>query len=198
MKSGDEETKIEYRTDSIIATETKSLNFIQRRICKMNAQALPLLMRLEINASGSQWVQYKYEYNGTGVDKVGEFQLCQYCHFHFQNIPGAMATLTGVKKGPNTRKFEYYNDNPLCGRWILMFEMLSLSGGIEMLSLNGAVELVRNRNLLKKMEHTLENIGSYSMLYEYEFDKDGKIENIHVLNSNTNTSTQFACQYRCN
>jgi hypothetical protein len=193
----DRQIKYEYRADSVIATERKNLSFVQRVIYKLNAQGLPVLMRQESNASGTQWYQYTYEYNGTEVVKS---VITNYANSSTETYvyTWSNGNLVKVVEGPNERRFEYYTDKPRLQGDGFLIEMLSMSGSIGMYSLNGAVEIVRNKNLLKKMEHTLLSVGSYSMTYEYESDKEGKIEKTSILNSNTNTNERLEYQYRCN
>ncbi len=38
LRLGDQQIKYEYRADSVIATETKNLTFVQRVVYKLNAQ----------------------------------------------------------------------------------------------------------------------------------------------------------------
>jgi hypothetical protein len=196
MRISDREIKYEYRSDSIIATETKSLGFYQRLKYKMNANGLPLSIRQEINITGSQWFQRNFEYNGTEVTKTVTSSSAnsgtQTYEYSWNN-----GNLAKVVEGPNEWKYEYYTDKERVQGDGFLIEMISLSGSIAMYTLNGAIEIVRNRNLLKKMEHTLLNTGSYSISYEYDADKDGKIEKAYMLNSNSNIKTQLDYQYQC-
>ncbi|QEC43719.1 hypothetical protein [Pseudobacter ginsenosidimutans] len=197
MRYENQQFKYEYRADSVIATETNGSAFVQRAIYKLNAQGLPVLMRLEVNTSGTQWFQYAYEYNGTEVVKSVNTNYANSTTETYL-YTWSNGNLVKAVEGPNERKFEYYTDKPRLQGDGFLIEMLSLSGSIGMYSLNGAVEIVRNKNLLKKMEHTLLSVGSYSITYEYDSDKEGRIKKTSILNSNTNSRGQLDYQYRCN
>lgn len=195
-KMNDLTIQYEYKGDSIIATERKTAAFSLRKRYKLNAQGLPVVMRIDINESGSQWWQFNYEYNGTELIKSVESfygnSITTVVEYSWSN-----GNLAGFKNGIYTWKFEYeISKLRLPGDGFHMLLLLE-SNNMLLMCLNGGIDIIRNRNLLKKMEMTVQNYGTSVNTYEYGFDKDGKIENLQTLNSNGDPQSRYDYQFSC-
>lgn len=197
IKFAGKQTIYEYRADSIIATESNSLSFTLRKKYKLNAQGLPVTMRMDINQSGSEWWQFDYTYNGTEMVKsVGTNyynSVTEKVEYVWTN-----GNLSGFQYGAHTWKFEYYNDKLHLPGDAFYLQMLTSGNDNNLWQLSGATEIIRNKNLLKRMELTIQGYGTSVTTYEYGFDNDGKIIMIQSSNMNGDPAIRYDHQYRCN
>lgn len=176
-----------YKGDSVIILKNQPMGFGQRFRSKLNAQGLPLSVRIEDNESGSEWYLFEFEYKGTEVQK-------QTYTTHYGTIPSIVnyewsnGNLINKKNSGNIWKYEYFTDEPIRQGDAFAFDKRFEFGG---------QTIVRNKNLLKKMEHTLLTVGTETNTYEYSFDKDGKILTMFWNSESTPGKYPYNMQYQC-
>jgi len=181
IKEGLNSISFIYKTDSIIASQTRNNIFYEKRKYKLNSNGFPSNVRIESDQSGNNWINYSYEYNGTELKKMtittSSAGLSQVYNYTWNN-----GNLTSITDGTNTHTYEYYSDKTYrVGDACFLMERLHDYG----------VGVMRTKNM-RKSDQYVSPAGSYTLNYNYEFDSKGKVTAVKE------NSLTYNLQYQCN
>lgn len=166
----------DYVGDTTIVTSLNSGVFSSRAIAARNGAGLATNVRTELNATGTEWTNDTFEYNGDELSKQVSTRsadtskgIITYVWFN-HNMMSETA-------GSTTTLLDYYTDKPRqTGEYLDFFQFLS------------GYEYLRTKNLLK-------SFGNSTLTYE--FGSDGNISSL-TINSPGGTPAAINYQYRCN
>jgi hypothetical protein len=149
--------------------------FSYKTMATLNSAGLITNLRTEYNASGTQWGNIVYEYNGeelsqsTNTSSTGGTPSITTYRWLNHNI-------VSETTGANTTPWTFYTDKPRKDGDYLW-----------LLKINYGGDILRTANLLKSFGTTN---------FSYEFDSDGKISSMGV--SDGGSSQTITYEYTCN
>ncbi len=165
----------EYTGNTTIVTTLDSGKFLSKSVIISNAAGLATSVKTENNATGTDWTNTIYEYNGeeliratttssvVAIPSVTTYTWTDHNVTHINETPGIPMTLN------------YYLDKPKqAGDYLSVVQLFD------------GYETIRNKNLLK----------TYSQVdFVYDFSADGNISSVAAAPNNQKI---FEYEYECN
>ena len=165
----------EYSDNTAIVTSLNADTLNSKTIATLNPSGLAINVRVETDASGANWDNTFYEYNGDELAKstlttsTGGSAVITTYSWSGQNM---ISTTTDT----TTTNFGYYSDKPRqSGDYLDLIQLLQ------------GYTIYRTKNLIKSIS---------GAIFTYEFGSDGNITSLQVT-SGTNSSF-LDYQYQCN
>jgi hypothetical protein len=168
-----------YTTSGNIVTgiTTTSGAFSFKKIITLNSLGLATNVKLEHNASGTDWSNGFYEYSGTEVIRITTTTSTN--PPITSTITWNNGNLTSINSGSIGQTLEYYTDKPAqTGDY---FDLLQLINGFQ---------VYKPKNALKS-----NSSGTTVDNFIYTFDGDGKITSLSISGT---TNATYVYQYQCN
>ena len=186
IKFNDLNTSFEYKGDSIIVIKKQGPDFDRKWSYKMNSDGLPIALKKDYNAAGTQFERHVFEYEGTEIKKITITTSSSSTIVIVLNHTWKNGNLISQPNGLGvTYTYEYYDELP------------STVGDIHYLETiinQDPVYLIRNKNMVKKITETT-SLGSSSRQYEYSFDKNGKVSAVKRIDPVS--PFHYDLQYKC-
>jgi hypothetical protein len=161
-------------------------SFFEKNIVTVSAEGLVTNIRREGNASGTEWINTAYEYNGQEVTRETKTT---------SNLPNSPSIINNTwsngnmisqaSSGATPVTFGYYSDQPNQEGNFFYVNRGLLGAGI-------FNEIYKNKNLVKSIENAL-GTGTFA----YDFRADGKISSFALIAS-TGDSYHIDYEYECN
>ena len=166
----------DYFNDTTTITSLNDGTFSSRTIVALNGAGLATNVRTELNASGTEWTNSTFEYNGDELSKQistrsGDTSrgITTFIWFNHNMISETIDS--------NTTVLDYYTDKPRqAGDYLDFFQFL------------GGYEYLRTKNLLK-------SFGNSTLTYQ--FGTDGNISEL-TISSPGGIPAGINYQYQCN
>jgi hypothetical protein len=180
ITNGKDVKTFQYSGNTVIINETYSGSFSGKTIIDLSAQGLALSAKMELDAAGTKWNNYQYEYSGQELIK-------QTYTTQAGGVPNVITVKwtngnpTSVVGSGVTTTYDYYNDKPANPG-----DYWSLSQLVQ------GYKVIAPKNALKSTA-SLSSIYSFS----YSSDADGNFTGV-VIDDGTPPPDSWTYQYQCN